>query len=212
MFGLYFYWGFILGGALTLGVNLSDSLLLKSEEPSENPGISSQNPILWSLLLGTLFFGVAQVFTAWLNGLNILEAPLVLPLGFLTGLGLSIGIKGQPRNNLRSGLRRAAIYMFPAGLLSALTQAIFVLANNKFGLGITISWPGSFYQSNFAFLLEKWVPGIDPFNSPLFDYLGLADAFLVGIVMTIGITWGLYLAARWLKNWRDLVTRADFGS
>jgi hypothetical protein len=40
------------------------------------------------------------------------------------------------------------------------------------------------------------------------EYLALLDAVLVGIVLTIGITIGLVLAADWLVRWRALVDRA----
>jgi hypothetical protein len=204
-FALYFYWGAILGAALCLGMLLADALLLLRPGAADHAAAerTRRPPPILVVALGTLFFGLAQVVVAWLNGLSLARAPLVLPLGFLFGLGLSIALYGQPSAGWRVGVGRSLLRLGAAVAAAVLTQAVFILVEGK-GIGITIAWPGTFYRSHFTDSVHRWLPGLLERSTNWFDLLGLLDAALVGAVLAIGITAGLILSADWLKKWRHL--------
>ncbi len=145
---------------------------------------------------------------AWFNGLSLSKAPLVAPVGFVAGLGLSLGLYAQPRAGWRLGLRGWLPRLGAAALTLVLTQLIFILAENK-GPGIAIAWTANFYRATFTSYEMPWWQQFMSFYPQWPKYLALLDAALLGIVLTIGITAGLLLAEDWLKRWRDLNHQSD---
>jgi hypothetical protein len=197
--GMYAYWGGILGFFLCLGVLLADPLLLRQLQlpgRKATPGPAWRRFLL-AVGLGTLFTGLALLLESWLNGLQIRENPLVPPLGFLFGLGLSLALYGQPAAGRRMGLGRALLRLGAAVTGSVLTQLTFVLAGK--GLGIAIAWPGSRYHAYLSSLVDSCWPGLAERVPRWADYLGLVDAALVGAVLAGGITLGTYVALRSLR-------------
>jgi hypothetical protein len=214
-FAIYFFWAAILGAALALGMALAEPLLLgRSEKTGETPPIwraplhPDRLPAALAVGLGMLFFGLAHLTVAWFNGLSLPQAPLVAPMGFVAGLGLAVALYDQPRAGWRLGGKSWLLRLVSVALIYALTQAVFVAARDR-GPGIAIAWAGSFYKAEFTRYVSAWWPQMMDPSSRWFDYLALVDAALVGVVLTVGITAGLVLAARWLAWWRSLVSRTE---
>jgi hypothetical protein len=160
-------------------------------------GWEDKRQALLAVGLGTLFAGVGLFVLSFFMGLSLVRAPLVPPLGFLFGLGLSLALVGlSPGHRAQRTipiLGRVAV----ATAGGALTQFLFDLASDK-GLGITISWPYTFYRANASSLVEQWWPALTQ-QFPNWPYaLGLADAALVGAALAAGITLGANAAARLL--------------
>lgn len=212
-FAIYFYWAAILGAALSLGMALAEPLLLQPEQKGETsrfwrlPVSPNRLPALLAVGLGTLFFGFAHVLVAWLNGLSLTGRPLVAPMGFVAGLGLSLAVVNQPRAGRHLGVLRWVARLGTAAVIFALTQTAFILARNK-GTGIAIARAGSSYRADFTRYTMPWWQALMERYPRWFDGLALLDAALVGIVLTIGITAGLIIAADWLRRWQALVARA----
>src|SRR5207248_1824755 len=85
-FGMYFYYGVILGGALSLGMALGKPLLLRtsiqrdSKDAVATEALRSrfQNVVL-SIFLGAILFGLAHILALVINGESLLRKP-VMPL------------------------------------------------------------------------------------------------------------------------------------
>jgi hypothetical protein len=209
-FAIYAYWGAILGAAQALGMALVEPLLVR---PARRRG---RAPDVLAVGLGTLFFGVAHVAVAWMNGLRLLRAPLVAPLGFLAGLGLSLALY-DVRLGASSGggwrMRpwRGLARLGTAALAFCLSQWIAILAHEAGlgpALGVTVVLGGSFYQGEFSDHQVAWWQALIGRIARWSDGLALLDAALVGLVIAGGMAIGLLLAARFLKRWRDLLDRA----
>ncbi len=222
-FAIYVYWGAILGAAQALGMALAEPLLVRRSLASgETPPIwraplhADRLPDVLAVGLGTLFFGAAHVVVAWMNGLRLLRAPLVAPLGFVAGLGLSLALYGLPRVDWRpGGVRRPGAWRWLARLGTAalafcLSQWIAILAHEAGigpALGVTVFLGGSFYHGEFSDYLMAWWQVFTSRYARWSDGLALLDAALVGLVLAGGMAIGLLLAARFLKKWRDLLDR-----
>jgi len=203
-FAMYSYWGGLVGLALCLGLLLAEPLLLQTPVGAGQapPAHARWSRPLVAVGLGTLFFGLGHGLQAWLVGFSPAMAPLVLPLGFLFGLGLSIAVHDQPLAGWRWGSGCWLLRVGTAMLAGVLVQAIFDVARDK-GVGLTIAWSGVFYESHFADSVERWWPGLATQFPRWPAYLGLLDAALVGAVLTIGIALGLSLSAARLKKKSD---------
>jgi hypothetical protein len=214
-FGIFFFYGAILGAALALGMALAEPLLLsRPEETGETPSIwraplhPDRLPAVLAVCLGTLFFGTAHIIVAVLNGLHLTKAPLVAAMGFVAGLGLGVALYAQPRAGWHLGVGRWLVRLGTAVLTLVLTQSIFIIAGHKWSNTLAIGLAGSFYKAEFIRYVKAWWPRLVERDPRWFDHLALLDAALVGIALTIGITAGLVLAADWLARWRALVNRA----
>ncbi|NJP09213.1 MAG: trypsin-like peptidase domain-containing protein, partial [Leptolyngbyaceae cyanobacterium RU_5_1] len=128
------FWGAaLLGAALTLGMALSEQI----EQPLRK-GVS-----IWAVGLGTAFFGIAHMLLAFSNGSFLTETPLVAPMGFVAGLGLSIALYDQPwiriaqaeagisqeplTNTVHLGINRCWLRFGLAALAFAAIQGVFIL-------------------------------------------------------------------------------------
>ncbi len=191
--------GAILGGAIALGMSLAEPLLLEQRGEGAKTARLRQRllgtdhlPAVLGAAMGALFFGMADVIAALLNGLPLLSRPITVLTGCLAGVGLSVGLYGQPRVGWRLGVGRWLLRVGAAGLTMALAQLVVFRAGHLW-LATAISEKGSFYVNNYG------VP------APYETLAALLDAAVVGIVLTIGITLGLSAGVRCLTRWRSLV-------
>jgi hypothetical protein len=208
-FSMYAYLGGMLGAALCLGMMLAQPVLLRppggaGARSSKEAGLS--RPAL-AAILGTVFFGVAQVALAQVGGLSVTDAPLVVPLGFVLGLGLSLAVYDQPATGWRLERLRALLRLGAAVGASVLAQAIFLVAPNL-GTALTPALAGGFYEAYFTDSVEALWPDLAIRLPHWPDVLGLVDAGLVGGVLAVGLTVGMFLAERFVLQWRELVERA----
>jgi hypothetical protein len=215
-FALNFWWAWILGAALSLGITLAGPLLLdRSEKGEQTPPTGRVLPrrdrprAMLAICLGAIFFGLAHLVVAWFNGLRLFKAPLVGLLGFVAGLGLSLAVYSQPRAGWRLGARGWLPRLGVAALAFVLTQAIFIVASGQRSFALAIVRSSSYYMAQLLdFVTTRW-PQLIQCCLRWPDYLALIDAALVGVVLTIGITAGLLLAEDRLKKWRDLVDQSN---
>jgi hypothetical protein len=221
--GLHFamnsYWGALLGAALTSGMALAGPLLLSRPGEAEETRTAGRTPprpdrrsAALAAGLGALFFGTVHLLLAWLLGLSAASSSparvlLVIALGYVAGLGLTLALYGQPRAGWRLGIGRWLLRLGVAVVALVGAQAVFMAAEDTGG-SISIVWPASRYGASLGqYALAWWQQLIGRFPRwP--DAVALVDAGLVGIVLTIGTTAGLLLAAKWLARWRSLVARA----
>jgi len=198
----------ILGAAQALGMALAEPLLVRR--------VRGRAPDVLAAALGTLFFGAAHIVVAWMNGLRLLRAPLVVPLGFLAGLGLSLALYGLPGLDAgpgagwRPGVGRWLARLGTAAMAFCLSQWIAILAHQAGigpALGVTVVLGGSFSHGEFSDHPAAWWQALIARTARWSDGLALLDAALVGLVLAGGMAIGLLLAARFLKQWRDLLDR-----
>jgi hypothetical protein len=250
-FAMSFFSASILGAATTLGMALtqSQSDLLDRLRDSKKGDAPEQKQIsktaIMAVFSGALFFGIAHTVVALINGLPVFiyikgiyqlsPQLLVLPMGFLAGLGLSIVLYDQPWLDsvpTKRGIphpNRCGLRFGLAALVFALIQGVFILAKvlakiaeEKFrkegeddivveaATGIAIARTGEFYKA--AFTHYENVPGwreLMQLCPQWFDYLALLDAALVGMVLTLGIVIGSILAHRWSDEWLKLINRQN---
>ncbi len=192
-FALFSYWGLLLAGLTAMGMALAAPLLLDAPQKRHWPV---------ELALGTLGFGLANMLVAVLNGLSLARAPLVIPMGFAAGLGLSaaywlIGRRG---------------WGWPAGLLLAaltflLTASIFV-RNPALGSGISISLSAGYFQVEFEYF--RWTAWQNWLRSNLnwAGALALVEAALAGLALALGGGLGRNLAGRWQAHWQAFIERS----
>ncbi|MEW5956384.1 MAG: hypothetical protein AB1801_01575 [Chloroflexota bacterium] len=221
-FAMYFYWGAMLGAFLSLGMTLAEPLLLSRPEKSgETPAIwraplhPDHLPAVVAAALGTLFFwlghAIITFFICFPSLSNIMD-PLRAPMVLVTGLGLSVALYGQPRisqgrGNVHWLLRPStALRLATAALSFVLVEWVFIAKGE--GTCLNIAFGKDLYKMYFLdYIMTRhsqlgdWIP-----HWP--EYLALLDAALVGLVLTIGLTAGLVLAANGLARWRNLVERA----
>ena len=222
-FAIYFFCAAILGAALSFGMALAEYLLLsRPEEASETPARwlaplhPDRLPAVVAAVLGTLFFWIGHAVVTFLNSFpslsNTME-PLRVLMVFVAGLGLSVALYGQPRISYRLGLVRSllrpgtVLRLGTAALSFLMTEWVFIAKDR--GPGLNIVWSKSAYKAKFYDYIVTQYPQLVRRVPRWSEYLALLDAALVGIVLTIGITAGLVLAADWLARWRILVDRAD---
>lgn len=189
---LFSYWGLILGGLTSLGMALAAPLLLDADKKRRWP---------LELAFGTLGFGLANLLVAALNKISLGDAPLVVPMGFAAGLGLSAAyvLAGRKGWGLAAG---AAV----AGLIFAAVQAVFV-GNAAFGSGISTSLSAGYFQVEYEYFSwpfwQTWVQS----GSPWAGLLALIEAALAGLALALGGGWGRNLAARWQARWQQFLDR-----
>ncbi len=192
-FALFSYWGLILAGMTSLGMALAAPLLLDATEKRHWP---------LELALGTLGFGLANMLVAVLNGLSLARAPLVIPLGFAAGLGLSAAylLIGRKRWGwLAGGLLAALVFI--------LVQWLFV-ARPALGSGISISLSAGYFKVEFEyFSWAAWQNWLQT-NANWSGVLALIEAGLAGLVLALGGGLGRGLAARWQARWQAFLDQA----
>jgi hypothetical protein len=197
LFSLHSYWGFILAGFTAFFIALAGPLQVKNDDQPTNP--KTQNRL--AFFLGILGFGLANTIVAILNNLSLARAPLVIPLGFVAGVGLSIAfLPGSPKAmNL---LLRSVL----AGLSFALIQVIFLVFPQS-GSGISIALSSGIIEVQFNhFRAGWWQSWINSF-SDWASLLALVEAALSGFALSIGALHGRRIAAVWYQRWGSYFDR-----
>jgi hypothetical protein len=192
-FALFSYWGLLLAGLTSLGMALAGPLLLDRVSAHRWP---------LELILGGLGFGLANLVVAVLNGLSLVGAPLVVPMGFAVGIGLSTAY----------WLIRQGRWGWPAGIILAalvfgLSQVFFV-RNPALGSGISISLSAAYFQVEFEYFSwptwQNWLQA----NGNWPAILACSEAGLAGLALALGGGVGRGLATRWLARWQAFIDRS----
>jgi hypothetical protein len=206
-FSIYFFWGAILGACLGCGMAVAKSLGLSgfTRRKATSAGRASmptqRTPANAAVLYGTVFFQAGYLIVCSLNGLPG-ERLLPTAVGLLVGLGLNLALYRQPQAGLRLGVGRWLLRLGIAVLFFASGQ-LLSLAIGDFGLVFT--WSGSFFSAYLEPTIGSRWPGLMGRFPNWHIVLSVVDAALVGIFLTIGLTAGLVLAARWVARLRKLV-------
>ncbi len=216
----YFFWGAALGGAVGFGMALAGQLWPTEREsgiPDTKVGRRPLRAVVYPFALGTLLFGLVHMADALLNGLSLRAEPLVVVLGFLAGIGVSAGACARPENAWKAGSSRlCAMRLGIAALAFMLTHVVFVLARSE--ASISIAWGTQWYCEYFGRTAAECAR--DATTRALirtgdrlqwFDVAALLDVALTGIVLSVGLTLGLTVAARSLEKWRGLIEEESEG-
>jgi uncharacterized membrane protein YeiB len=101
-----FFYALVLCMFMIFGMRLAEPLLLKSQTIAKKPPVLGQGSWLsnyyveiLTVLLGTFFFGTTHIAVAWINdflGNSQYPTWLMIPAGYLLGIGLSIAVYGIP--------------------------------------------------------------------------------------------------------------------
>lgn len=201
----------VLGTALALGIAKSNKRNRQMNRTWSNGAIVS----------GTLFFGIAHLLVGFFNGSFSIEAPLVAPMGFLAGLGLSIALHDQPwlgvvkvDSSQRSSGSQPVVDLWGLrlmliGLAFMLIQGIFIQFKTK-GTGIVIAWSHVFYEAELSrYATLNWWQEFMTRCPEWFNYLALLDAAVVGIVFAIGMIFGPTLTTQILVRSYDILKRLE---
>ena len=163
-FALNGFWGTLLGAFLCFGLTLPRLFGAVRQRPSvasrapRRSLLQTASP-LTSILLGAFCFGVGSLLlAAVIRGtvFGILrDAPLVLPAGLLTGLGLSAALAGQPWRGWNWGFR-SWLRLGAAVLAFALPQLLFVDAGTGGGAN-PVALSSSYFERNFTDFHERFL-------------------------------------------------------
>ncbi|PKO13325.1 MAG: hypothetical protein CVU39_19160 [Chloroflexi bacterium HGW-Chloroflexi-10] len=198
-FALFSYWGFLLGGLTALGTAFSGVLLLEDSQANQ----PHPRRAFLQILLGAAGFGLANLLVAFLNGISLARAPLVIPLGFVAGIGIS-AMYAAAHQKLSKWLIPAAI----AGLLFILVQFVFLMFPNL-GSGLAIALSSAYFQVEFEYFSstawQKWITSFVDWTS----VLSLIESGFAGLALIFGGRLGLRLAGIWYERWRHFVERSD---
>lgn len=202
--GMYFYWGALLGAALAFGMALAAAVCVRQ---SGNDRACARAAVV----LGGVTFGAMHLLIAWLNGLSLVE-PFVLPIGFAAGWTLAAALYRQPEAGLHLGVIGWAWRLGIAAVSFVVLQAIPIVAElagarEKMN-GIVIAWDGAHYEPAYYDLNIIGMGMLRDLVPHWFDFCGLADAALLGIVLTVGMTVGLVVANSRLLRWQELRAQA----
>ena len=216
--GRYFYssfpMGFLLGGALSLGLFLVSPLRLVPQR--------ERQPTWATVGMGTLCFALAHpALLALFNPRLLIEGPLIPPMSVLAGMALSVVVHDQPKRGWRPGLSGGgrALRLLIVAVLFAGMQTIFVRTAmtterpGGLGGGLMFAWQHAFYRSMLPNMLERWnlrALGDDLAAIPnAHYYAAVIDAALTGIALAWGLTRGLISADRHIRRRSTLIRHAD---
>ncbi|HJT25769.1 MAG TPA: ATP-binding protein [Pyrinomonadaceae bacterium] len=193
-FSMYLYYGFVLGGLLTLGMSWAKPLLLRGNARTDNAPVS-EDPSLstfatpLAVVMGGVFFGLAHILVTIFNGLSPVESPLVIPLGFVAGIGSSLSIFFF--HHLRSwyGWLIAILCII---VVWVSVQWIFTLSEPS-ASAVTVVNGAWYYEGKL-----RNYPQLATTN--LASQLALFDAALAGISLTVGLFIGLRQARKYLNR------------
>jgi hypothetical protein len=164
-----------------------------------------------AVVLGTVFFGLSHMAIAWLLGQwrTITWPALLVTVDLATGLAVSLALLGQPRAGWRPGIGRWLLRLGVVVCIFGLAQWAFVLAGH-WGDTITVAWSGAEYEADLDLRIKAaaWFQGLTQRCPQTFDALGVLDAVVTGIVLTVGTCAGLLQAERAFARWSDLINRA----
>lgn len=198
-FSLFSYWGFLLGGLTALGIGLSGVMLLEDTQSNQPHPHRS----FLQILLGATGFGLANLIVAFLNGISLSRAPLVIPLGFVAGMGIS-PVYAAARQKPSKWLIPAAI----AALLFILIQFIFLMFPNL-GSGLAIALSSAYFQVEFEYFAftawKNWITSFTDWSS----VLSLLESGLAGLALIFGGWLGLNLTGNLYERWQYFAKRRN---
>jgi hypothetical protein len=171
----------LLSAALLLGLLLPD--LARVNAPTPITDAAPSRPRTPLLIVGTLLF----TLTYWgLVGLEGTEHTLVWLMGIPMAASFSWALARHPASTWRSYLHRLPHDLAGPVVTAALIQALFELTP-EMEASLAYTWPGYFY---------------DRLNLPALGWLrGVGDAALTALVMTGGLTLGLFWSHQRHKAW-----------
>jgi hypothetical protein len=197
----------ILGGALAFGIALADQIWKAANQRTSNRWawirIFRHRGVLITIL-GALFFAVAHTLMGMMTSFSESRTEVFnsIPAALGAGLALSIALFDQPyagwRVRVGSWLWRLALV---AGTWAAV-QLPFSFKRIK-GSGLTLVGVYEFYRDNFAFF--GWLPR----GKAIPSYLAEADAAVVGVMLFIGLLFGIAKASDLLTRWLKLIQFQD---
>ena len=205
-FALNFFWGFILGAAVGLGIGLAEPLLVgRHESEGELPPIwraplhPDRLPAVLSVGLGTVFFALAHVLVAWFNMLEMREQALILATGALAGFGVNLGLYGQPAAGWRQKAKAWLLRLGAVALLPVAAQLIVFDAGRDWtATAVTrqaLSYKTYFnWSSRLVQLVEANRPAV-----------ALLDIIIVANLLLFGMTFGMDVAGKLLARWRAML-------
>ena len=203
-FALFSYWGLILGGLTALASKLSSILRLENGWEYNNQNQLSPSPhIGLSLFLGTVGFGLANLLIAMLNGISLQQAPGVIPLGFVAGLGISLVFFFNFKKTIR-----ILLFSLLAAFWFSLVQYVF-LAFPMMGSGISIALSSAYFQVEFEYfntpVWQNWINSFQNWSS----VLSLIESALAALALTFGGASCLYLAEKYYRRWLNFIVSQE---
>lgn len=208
---LYAFLGAMLGAVTALGAGLAEPMLLEdSREPELHPP-QWRRPLRYAWLpdglgavLAALAFGITHALLVVV--VSFPQGPQwhMIPMGFIAGLGISLGLYSQPRVGLKLGWRGWLPRLAAATLLVAATQFAPCLAGTDW-TGTNFTYSAAKFQS--LYMQYDW---INPFFAEnacrsgfgLQGLLSILNAAVVSALLTFSCAFGTYTALRKLKEWR----------
>lgn len=200
----YFPIGFFIGGGVSLGLVLTNPLLLRTPDHEHAPG--SGRPFFWALILGALGFTIAHfLLSVTLRGGLVFEAPLITVMTFVSGLGLAQAARDLPA--YRPGAASTVLRILATALVFALVLGLFTALAN-YGVGQTYFWSAEFYRYRLDDVLPgwglAWVMELANWDA----IISLVDAALVGVALAVGLMAGMLIAYRDFARWKALEKQA----
>jgi hypothetical protein len=200
-FNVNLYLGAFLGLFVSLGMSLAEPTLLYRREEKPAPVAVARR----AAVLGLLFFGVGHFLEALLNNLRLTVRPLMPLTGLVAGAGLMAALYDQPRAGRRLGVGGWFLRLGGAGVAFALAQLIVVWLGGDYP-ATAISQESHYYWQFFRRYdaIRLWMDHTTAWETTVM----MVDTTLVGVVLALGMTWGLAAAPRWLAWWWRQVGRA----
>ncbi len=182
----------ILGGGFAVGIGLADQLWRSSSEPAAKKfslaRIFRHREIV-VVLFGMISFMAIHTALAAVNSLAPLSAAILHSVWAALGAGaaLSIALNDQPYAGWRLSVFSWLGRLVLVAMAFALVQAPFAFRLVP-GIGLILAGSLPYYR----FGLEGIAQGS---NDTLAPYLAIVDGSLLGVVLCVGITFGLVQAA-----------------
>jgi hypothetical protein len=173
-------------------------------ESSMQLSFSDRRAAWLSVMLGAAFFGIGHLILTLLNGLDISYAPLVPPMGFVAGVGLSLALFPRISGEKTQSPFGRLLSLGTAATIVGLAQLTLIVASDK-GTSITPVFGRGWY-ANFS-LPFPWWEQVTVSCPSLPDFLSVLDAAAVGAVFTIGISIGLSKAHKSLSKRNSFINR-----
>jgi hypothetical protein len=206
--GRYFYSsfpiGFLLSGALVLGVCVLNALWLRPFKLNDSPQRPWLATGLGAVGFASMYVALLALFSPW----TLLEAFLIPPMALLAGVGFAANVVALGFAPVRR--RKYAVFLIGATLALALAQAVFVgseirLGSSHLGATFMFGWDGAFYKSLVPEALYRWklpIPaGIADVGTPLWAHIAtVVDAAVVGGVWAYGLVRGVRVAVAAFKD------------
>ena len=218
---LYAFLGAMLGAVTALGIGLAEPVLLEdSREPELTPPQWRQ-PLrhTWSshglaVLLGTLAFGLTHALLVIIVSFPSDPAWHMLPMGFITGLGISLGLYAQPRAGLKVGWRGWLPRLAAAALLVGAIQLVPCLAGDGDWTGTNFTFSASKFEAlymRYDWIDQLFVQTACQTSLGLQGWMAVVNAALLGALLSFASAFGMDTALRKLAEWRRRKKHDDSG-